>query len=84
MIIEDIVDTGQTVDKIYGILSKRNPKKIKVCSLVDRPDRRRIPVHLDYVGFTIYNKLIVGYGLDYAEQYRNLPYIGVLEDTNET
>ena len=79
MLVEDIVDTGQTVEKLCEILIKRNPKKIKVCALIDRPDRRKTSVQLDYVGFTIPDKFLVGYGLDYAEQYRNLPFIGALE-----
>ena len=79
LLIEDIVDSGQTIEKLLKILYKRNPKIIKVCVMVDRPDRRKIPVHLDYIGFTIPNKFLVGYGLDFAGKYRNLPYIGALE-----
>jgi hypoxanthine phosphoribosyltransferase len=83
LLVEDIVDTGQTIKKLCGILEQRNPKKIKICTLVDRPDRRKITVHLDYVGFTISNKFVVGYGLDFAERYRNLPFLGVLSDVFE-
>lgn len=79
LLIEDIVDSGQTIKKLCDLLQKRNPKIIKVCTMVDRPDRRMIPVQLDYIGFTIPDKFLVGYGLDYAGQYRNLPYIGALD-----
>jgi hypoxanthine phosphoribosyltransferase len=76
LLIEDIVDTGQTIEAISNILLQRNPKTLRTCVLVNRPDRRKKSIQLDYVGFTIPNKFLVGYGLDYAEKYRNLPFIG--------
>jgi hypoxanthine phosphoribosyltransferase len=80
LIVEDIVDTGRTLEKIVEILGTRNPKSVKICSLL----RKRIPgnsaITIDYLGFTIDNHFVVGYGLDYAENYRNLPYIAILED----
>ncbi len=80
LIVEDIVDTGRTLEKIVEILATRNPKSVKICSLL----RKRIPgnsaVAIDFLGFTIDNHFVVGYGLDYAENYRNLPYIAILED----
>jgi hypoxanthine phosphoribosyltransferase len=79
LIVEDIVDTGLTLHKVRNLLVDREPASLKVCTLLDKPSRRRVEVPVDYVGFTIEDKFVVGYGLDYAEQYRNLPYIGVLE-----
>ena len=78
LIVEDILDSGYTLSKIIEILKTRNPRSLRVCALLDKPDRRVTPVQLDYNGFGIEDKFIVGYGLDYDEKYRNLPYIGVL------
>ena len=78
LIVEDILDSGYTLSKIIEILKTRNPRSLRVCALLDKPDRRVTPVQLDYNGFVIQDKFIVGYGLDYDEKYRNLPYIGVL------
>ena len=78
LIVEDILDSGYTLSKIIEILKTRNPRSLRVCALLDKPDRRVTPVQLDYNGFVIEDKFIVGYGLDYDEKYRNLPYIGVL------
>jgi len=79
LVIEDIVDSGRTLDYITRNLSTRNPTSLKVCSLLDKPDRRIIDVSVDYVGFEIPDEFVVGYGLDYGEIYRNLPFIGVLK-----
>ncbi|MCX8021327.1 MAG: hypoxanthine phosphoribosyltransferase [Syntrophorhabdaceae bacterium] len=79
IIIEDIIDTGLTLKKIKDILEERRPKSLKICALLDKRARRKVPVEGDYVGFTIEDGFVVGYGIDYAEEYRNLPYICVLE-----
>jgi hypoxanthine phosphoribosyltransferase len=79
LIIEDIVDTGLTIKKIKKYLLTKKPRSIKVCALLDKPMRRKIKVKLDYVGFRVPDKFIVGYGIDYANKYRNLPYIGYVE-----
>ena len=84
VIVEDIVDTGRTLQKIIEILSTRNPKSVKICSLLKKkiPGNDGIPV--DYLGFTIDDHFVVGYGLDFAESYRNLPFIGILEPEGES
>ncbi len=79
MIVEDIIDSGNTLHYLMEILYKRNPKSIRICALLDKPERRVADVKVDYVGFTIPDRFIVGYGLDFAQKYRNLPYIGVIE-----
>ena len=79
VIIEDIVDTGLTLHYLQEILLARGPKSLRTACLLSKPSRRKIDVKVDYIGFTIEDKFVVGYGLDYAEQYRNLPFIGVLE-----
>ena len=79
LIVEDILDSGYTLSKIIEILKTRNPQSLKVCALLDKPERRVSHVELDYTGFVIEDKFIVGYGLDYDEKYRNLPYIGVYD-----
>ncbi len=79
LIIEDIVDTGFTLQCLMEKLSQRNPSSLKVCTLFDKPDRRENDFRTDYKGVTVPNEFIVGYGLDYNENYRNLPYIGVLK-----
>lgn len=78
LIVEDILDSGMTLSYITQLLKARGPKSIRLCTLLDKPDRHKLDVHIDYLGFTIPDEFIVGYGLDYAERYRNLPYIGVL------
>lgn len=83
LIVEDIVDTGHTLAYLLEELGKRNPKSIRLCTLLDKPERRITPVDVDYTGFTIPDKFVVGYGLDYAQKYRNLPYIGVVEMKEE-
>lgn len=80
IIIEDIVDTGYTLNNLVKILKERNPASIEICSCVDKPERRVVPVDVKYKGFEVENEFIVGYGLDYAEKYRNLPFIGVLKE----
>lgn len=79
LVIEDIVDTGYTLSFLRKMLQKRNPASLKICTLLDKPERREVPVDVDYVGFQIPNEFVVGFGLDYAQKYRNLPYIGMLE-----
>jgi len=79
LIIEDIIDTGKTLKFIIKTLKKRGPKSVKICSLLDKPSRRKVKVPLDYLGFTVPNKFIVGYGIDYNEKYRNLPYIATVD-----
>lgn len=79
IIVEDIIDSGNTLHYLVEILYKRKPESIKICTLLDKPDRRVADVNVDYVGFDIPDKFVVGYGLDYAQKYRNLPYIGVVE-----
>jgi hypoxanthine phosphoribosyltransferase len=78
IIVEDIVDTGLTLHYLQEILQARGPRTLKTACLLSKPSRRKIDVQVDYIGFTIEDKFVVGYGLDYAEQYRNLPYIGIL------
>ena len=79
LIVEDIVDTGRTLKFLCEHLRTLKPKTIKVCTLLDKPSQRKVPVAIDYIGFEIPDAFVVGYGLDYAQQYRNLPYIAVLE-----
>lgn len=79
LIIEDILDSGVTLSYLVDVLRARNPKSIAVCTLLDKPSRRKSEVQLKYRGFVIPDEFVVGYGLDYAEDYRNLPYIGVLK-----
>ncbi|MBQ6814520.1 MAG: hypoxanthine phosphoribosyltransferase [Lachnospiraceae bacterium] len=79
IIVEDIIDSGRTLDKLIELLSTRNPKSIGVCTLLDKPDRRVVDVKVDYTCFNIPDEFVVGYGLDYDQRYRNLPFIGVVE-----
>ena len=81
LIVEDIVDTGRTLEFLHEHLEVLNPKTVKVCTLLDKPVQRQVSVAVDYIGFEIPDAFVVGYGLDYAQQYRNLPYIAVLEST---
>jgi len=78
VIVEDIVDTGLTLTYLQDILRARNPKSLRTACLLSKPSRRQVDVKVEYIGFTIEDRFVVGYGLDYAEQYRNLPYIAVL------
>ena len=79
IVIEDIIDSGRTLYYLMDVLMQRRPKSMKLCTLLDKPDRRVKDVKVDYVGFAIPDEFVVGYGLDYAQKYRNLPYIGVVE-----
>jgi len=79
LIVEDIVDTGLTLDYIIDNLKTRRPASLRICTLLNKQERRQVDVPLDYVGFDIPDKFVVGYGLDYDEKYRNLPFIGVLK-----
>jgi hypoxanthine phosphoribosyltransferase len=79
LVIEDIVDSGRTLNYLLQGLKQRNPASLSLCVLLDKPDRRVVDVHPEFVGFEIPDEFVVGYGLDYAELYRNLPYIGVLK-----
>lgn len=79
VIVEDIVDTGLTIAHLLDLLRTRNPASVKVCALLHKPARTRVEVPVDYLGFTIEDKFVVGYGLDWAQRYRNLPFIGVVE-----
>jgi hypoxanthine phosphoribosyltransferase len=78
LIVEDIIDTGHTLDYLLRLLPARMPKSLRICTLLNKPDRREVDVHVDYIGFDIPNEFVLGYGLDYDELYRNLPYIAVL------
>jgi len=78
LIVEDIVDSGLTLNYLVENLRSRRPASIKICCCLDKPERRKVPVEVDYVGFNIPDEFVIGYGLDYAEKYRNLPFIGVL------
>jgi hypoxanthine phosphoribosyltransferase len=80
IIIEDIVDTGLTLTYLQDILRARNPKSLRTACLLSKPSRRKVDVKVEYIGFTIADRFVVGYGLDFAEQYRNLPHIAVLGD----
>jgi len=80
LVIEDIVDTGITISFLLDYLKKKQPASLKLCTLTDKPSRRRVPVSIDYLGFTVPNKFIVGYGLDCDQRFRNLPDIYALED----
>lgn len=78
LIVEDIIDSGRTLSYLVKILKERNPKSIKIITLLDKPEQRVVNVEVEYVGFTIPNQFVLGYGLDYMQKYRNLPYIGML------
>jgi hypoxanthine phosphoribosyltransferase len=80
LIVEDIIDTGRTLDYITRNLRTRLPASLRICTLLNKPSRREIDISLDFVGFEIPDKFVIGYGLDFAEEYRNLPFIGVLQE----
>ncbi len=80
LLVEDILDSGKTLNYLMDLLYARNPASIRICTLFDKPDRREVDIYADYKGLLVPDEFIVGYGLDYAEKYRNLPYIGVLKD----
>lgn len=79
IIIEDIIDSGRTLSHLKDLLGQRNPASLRICTLLDKPSRRVVDVDVDYTGFQIEDKFVIGYGLDYDQLYRNLPYIGVVE-----
>ena len=79
LIVEDIIDSGNTLYCLMDVLRQRKPASLRLCTLLDKPDRRVKDVHVDWTGFEIPDEFVVGYGLDYAQKYRNLPYIGVVE-----
>lgn len=79
IVVEDIVDSGRTLSYLLEMLRDRGPASLRLCTLLDKPDRRVIPVDVDYTGFEIPDQFVVGYGLDYNQRYRNLPYIGIVE-----
>lgn len=83
LLVEDIVDSGLTVQYLIKTLSKRKPKSIRVCALLSKPERRTVDIPIHYVGFQIPNKYVVGYGLDYQQKYRNLPYLAVLDKVDD-
>ena len=78
LVVEDIVDSGRTLSYLLELLRDRGPASVKLCTLLDKPERRVVDVHVDYTGFEIPDEFVVGYGLDYDQRYRNLPYIGVV------
>ena len=84
LVVEDIVDSGRTLSYLLENLKSRKPKSLRLCTLLDKPERRVTDVHVDYTGFEIPDKFVVGYGLDYMQHYRNLPYVGVVELENES
>ena len=79
IIVEDIIDTGYTLEKICEVLKTRNIASLKICALLNKPSRRKVNINIDYNGFNIEDEFVVGYGIDYAQKYRNLNYIGVVE-----
>ena len=79
LILEDIIDSGSTLKLICELFRERKPKSVRICTLLDKPSRREKAIHADYAGFVVPDEFVVGYGLDYAQQYRNMPYIGVLK-----
>lgn len=79
IIVEDIIDSGRTLSHLIDLLGQRKPNSIRLCTLLDKPDRRVVDVEVQYVGYSIPDEFVVGYGLDYDQKYRNLPYIGVVE-----
>jgi len=83
LLVEDIVDSGLTVQYLTKVLAKQKPRSIKVCTLLSKPERRVVDVQLQYVGFKIPNQYVVGYGLDYRQKYRNLPYLAVLDQLSQ-
>jgi hypoxanthine phosphoribosyltransferase len=83
LLVEDIVDSGLTAQYLMKLLAKRKPKSIQVCTLLSKPDRRVVDVHIQYIGFKIPDQYVIGYGLDYQQKYRNLPYLAVLDQSGE-
>lgn len=83
IVVEDIIDSGNTLSRLLQLFKSRNPKTLTLCTLLDKPARRETEVAVDYTGFVVPDKFIVGYGLDWDQRYRNLPYIGFVEDEKE-
>ena len=83
LLIEDIIDTGYTLSMLKPMLLERKPESLKICTLLNKPDRREVKMEADYTGFSIPDEFVVGYGLDYAQKYRNLPFVGTLEFIEE-
>lgn len=83
IVVEDIVDTGRTLSYLLELLEKRDPASVTLCTLLDKPERRVAKVNVEYTGFTIPDEFVVGYGLDYAQKYRNLPFIGIIKPGQE-
>ena len=83
LLIEDIIDTGYTLSMLKPMLLERKPESFKICTLLNKPDRREVEMEADYTGFSIPDEFVVGYGLDYAQKYRNLPFVGTLEFIEE-
>ena len=83
LVVEDIIDTGHTLHYMRGYLRDRGAKDVKICTLLDKPSRREVEVPVDYTGFVVDNEFIVGYGIDFAEQFRNLPFLAVLKEPEE-
>ena len=81
LVVEDILDSGKTLNYLMDVLYARNPNSIRICTLFDKPERREVDIYADYSGLTVPDEFIVGYGLDYAEHYRNLPFIGILKES---
>lgn len=79
LVVEDIIDSGRTLSYLLDLLKNRQPSSLKLCTLLDKPSRREVDVKVDYTGYQIPDEFVVGYGLDYAQIYRNLPYIGVVQ-----
>ena len=79
LIVEDIIDSGNTLYNLKRLLNGRSPKSVNIVTLLDKPQRREVPIEPEYTGFTIEDEFVIGYGLDYDEEYRNLPYVGVLK-----
>jgi len=80
LIVEDIIDTGLTLNYLKDILTKRGASSVRICTLLDKPDRRTVGVHIDFLGFEIPDEFVVGYGLDFNEMYRNFPFVGALKE----
>jgi hypoxanthine phosphoribosyltransferase len=79
ILVEDIIDTGRTLDYLIRILKERSPKSLRLCTLLDKPEAREVPVKVDYFGFSISNEFVIGYGLDLDQRYRELPYIAQVQ-----
>lgn len=84
IIVEDIIDSGLTLKRVRDMLSERGPRSVKICALLDKRRRRKVEIEGDYVGFTLDDGFVVGYGIDYAEEYRNLPEIYVVEENQKS